>query len=116
MSGSNDLNNGKSIQQNLRKWLKQGGYNLRKSLLDNIPEDERAVTIKKITDGTEAVAVLGIKFNPPLDNFTFKVLLPPALKFTKSQLLFEASPVFDPINLISPDFRNQNSTQKIPAN
>jgi len=85
-------------QFQLRKWASNNNQ-----LLETVPEESRAMSPSVLLDCNEHsdLKVLGLKWNPLADTFTFKVQ-PSKLNPTKRTVLSDIARVFDPLGLLSP--------------
>lgn len=102
----NDLNTALTIQKEISALLKKGGFELRKwasnsnEFLEGIPESERYSQAHSF-DQDEGFKVLGLKWQPNLDFFSFSVSVLNQ-DCTKRSILSEISRIFDPLGFLTP--------------
>lgn len=111
VSGSNTLDEAIAIQRELIAICKAGSFELRKwtsncpEFLSSVsssvtnPDDEALILSALDTDTT--VKVLGLKWNPKSDTFSYTVTTPPET-CTKRIMLSEISKIYDPLGFLSP--------------
>jgi len=108
--GCENLAAAQALKSELINLLKCGGLELKKwvsnstELLSDIPEQDQEIPM--FTQATEdqdapSVKVLGVKWIPSTDSFTYNVTLNQAV-FTKRNILSVISRLFDPLGWVSP--------------
>eukprot|EP00102_Acyrthosiphon_pisum_P010971 XP_008179494.1 PREDICTED: uncharacterized protein LOC103308220 [Acyrthosiphon pisum] len=85
-------------QFQLRKWASNNSQ-----LLQTVPEEARAISPSVLFDSSDHsdLKVLGLKWDPVADNFSFKAK-PSAVTPTKRTVLSDIARIFDPLGLLSP--------------
>jgi len=108
MTGSDDLLEAVSKQNQLINMLKSAGFQLRKwcanhlKLLINVPPED-IEPLLNIRDGIEDhVKTLGVTWLPKADEIAIKTLWVKPTTITKRTILSDVAHIFDPIGLVSP--------------
>jgi len=106
--GANSIKDALTLQRDLISFLGQFGLELKKwasnspQLLENIPLDNRAAgSLPFNDDNSLQVQVLGMKWNPDSDNFSYKFGVTKVVSSKRSMLSVIAR-IFDPLGLLSP--------------
>ncbi|KAJ8937182.1 hypothetical protein NQ318_017031 [Aromia moschata] len=96
------------LQRDLSLLLKRGGFELRKwasnhpQVLQHIPLDERQISpLSFDTPEDSTVKILGLRWNPHLDSFSYVVDTHPKT-CSKRNILSELARIFDPLGFLSP--------------
>jgi hypothetical protein len=108
-TGANTEEDVLECQSQLIKLLSLGQFELRKwasnttKILKAVPEDARAMSPSVLFDNSEhpELKVLGLKWDPSTDSFSFKAQ-PSSNSPTKRSVLSDIARVFDPLGLLSP--------------
>lgn len=109
-SGTWDLDEAKQIQKQLRRMLKEAGFDLKKWASNNIEflyaidEEDREIQPAQFMDGS-AIKILGLQWNNSGDHFfyTYEVEEEASqLAITKRQFLSSSAALFDPIGWLTP--------------
>ncbi|GFY63521.1 integrase catalytic domain-containing protein [Trichonephila inaurata madagascariensis] len=89
----------------LKEMMRNGGFNLRKwqsnseTVIKEVPENQNL----KVVQNDEEIKILGIRWNPKSDFFSFSVSLQEQkCAYSKREVLSEIARVFDPLGLLSP--------------
>ena len=109
IAGSFYLEEAQQLQRELISLLAKGGFQLRKwssnqqSLLKDLDPDHLSFNPRSLNtpDIDSSLKVLGLKWNPIQDSFTFEINLLDR-PCTKRNLLSELARVFDPLGYLSP--------------
>lgn len=109
LTGANSVPDALDCQAQLIKLCSFAQFELRKwasncqEILQTVPEDSRLISPSVLIDHSEqtGVKVLGLRWDPVLDTFSFNVL-PSATIPTKRAILSDIARVFDPLGLLSP--------------
>lgn len=110
VSGSDCVDNALVLQRELIAICKAGTFELRKwtsnspEFLSSLKQDnsnQDDALILSALDNDTSVKVLGLKWNPILDTFTYQTEAP-AQKCTKRIMLAEISKIYDPLGFLSP--------------
>ena len=105
-----DVNTATKLAADLMTLLKEGGFRLTKwvsntpTVLESIPEDERAKDVKGLDLNLDALPVeraLGMTWNVELDCFVYK-FSPKIKPMTRRGILSVLSSVYDPVGYASP--------------
>lgn len=94
--------------KNLTELLSKGSFVLDKwasnspDLVDSLKEKGIITHSSKVTTFGDPTSVLGIKWDPSSDCFSFKFSLPDSKVLTKRTVLSELSKMFDPLGWIAP--------------
>uniref|UniRef100_A0A8D9AJE5 Integrase catalytic domain-containing protein n=1 Tax=Cacopsylla melanoneura TaxID=428564 RepID=A0A8D9AJE5_9HEMI len=103
-----DIDEACLLQNQLVKLFRAGGFNLTKwssnssQVLDHIPEPDKAShLVEWDSDSTHTIKILGLRWNPNSDTFSFQVQLEPKLG-TKRHILSTVARIFDPLGLVQP--------------
>lgn len=108
ISGSHSLDDAIVICRDISNLLARRGFHLRKwssnsrELLDTIPADQREQILFEVDSESEIIKILGLRWNPSEDMFSFKVSVPVISPTTKRAILSESSRIFDPLGFLSP--------------
>ncbi|GBN90505.1 hypothetical protein AVEN_67660-1 [Araneus ventricosus] len=103
LSGSNNLEETKALQNQLIQLLKKGGMELHKRV-SNHPEllyDNKNLDYVFPSD-SNSVKTLGMQWRPTSDIFTFQVTVKLKDNFSKREVLSNIARLFDPFGLIGP--------------
>ncbi|KAJ8982007.1 hypothetical protein NQ317_004094 [Molorchus minor] len=101
----------KSLLSELIALMQRGGFELRKwlsnnpALLSDLPRSHLShdpLTFADSTSPNDFLKVLGLRYNPTLDCFSFVVNPTPNRPCTKRYLLSELARIYDPLGFISP--------------
>ncbi|XP_065072720.1 uncharacterized protein LOC135697066 [Ochlerotatus camptorhynchus] len=99
----------KQKRQQITEMMKRGGFEIRKwasndrEVLDDIPPEDRAVSVVHTVDSQETIKTLGVQWQHREDLFTFKASDDPIKEcFTKREVLSTIAKIFDPLGLIGP--------------
>lgn len=109
LTGANSLNDALECQYQLIQLCSLAKFELRKwasncsEVLQTIPEEARVMSPSVLLNHSEqtGVKVLGLRWDPVADSFSFKAL-PSIANPTKRAILSEIARVFDPLGLLSP--------------
>lgn len=109
LSGANSLPEALECQQQLVQLCSRAQFELRKwasnsiEVLHAVSEDSRAMSLSVLFDANENadLKILGLKWDPSSDTFSFKTQLTTKCP-TKRSILSDIARVFDPIGLLSP--------------
>ncbi|XP_062704143.1 uncharacterized protein LOC134286534 [Aedes albopictus] len=110
LSGTDDLEEGRSLVSDLIDLTNSAGFILRKwssnsaELLSNVPAELRDERISfELDSSTSTVKTLGLIWEPAADIFRFAVpQLESDAPITKRTVLSESAKIFDPLGLIGP--------------
>ncbi|XP_062712996.1 uncharacterized protein LOC134290048 [Aedes albopictus] len=110
LSGTDDLEEGRSLVSDLIDLTNSAGFILRKwssnsaELLSNVPIEFREERISfELDSSTSAVKTLGLIWEPAADIFRFAVpQLESNAPITKRTVLSESAKIFDPLGIIGP--------------
>ncbi|XP_062542344.1 uncharacterized protein LOC134210313 [Armigeres subalbatus] len=111
ITGCDNLEDAKKIQQQLDEMTKSGGFQLRKwasncaEVLKSIPDDNRAIRLAEgiNLDPDPSVKALGLTWLPGKDVFRFQFDVPPVESvetLTKRKILSIIATLFDPLGFI----------------
>lgn len=106
VTGCDDLEEAKVLQKELIALLHKGGFQLRKwcsnnvELLSSIPPDHQHQNSLNF-DVDPVVKILGLKWFPSLDEFTYSTNVSSEV-YTKRAILSDISRIFDPLGFLSP--------------
>lgn len=110
ISGADTLEDAITLQRELTAICKAGTFELRKwtsnssDFLASLKSEENSMeeaNILSALDFDSSVKVLGLKWNPKLDSFSYQVDIP-STKCTKRVMLSEISKIYDPMGFLSP--------------
>ncbi|XP_055714212.1 uncharacterized protein LOC129808458 [Phlebotomus papatasi] len=105
LGGAQTVQEATKVREDLQSVLDSSGFPLRKwvtnlvSLLEKIPEDQRAISPEDIYEGS--VSALGLQWAPGDDNLGL-VLPEITSSRTKRELCASVAKIFDPLGFISP--------------
>lgn len=105
--GCNDLETALSLQAELIELMRRGGFTLSKwasnhpALLTHLPSVDTQSTCTFDTDEPSFIKVLGLKWDPRSDVFSYSYT-PLERPCTKRNILSEISRIFDPLGFVSP--------------
>lgn len=104
LSGSSDLQQAKTLRNELIQLLSRGGMTLHK-WCSNHPDLQ--IGDKKIhpfehSSEEKTVKTLGIQWNTSADSFYYKVCIDSSMVFTKRSVLSQIARIYDPLGLIGP--------------
>ena len=109
MSGAPNVKDALELTTQLLELMRRGGLELRKwssnsaLVLQSIPLELRETQVPLKIDVDDVIKALGLRWNPGLDEFNFKVQLPVSTPIiTKRTLLSEMAKVFDPLGFLAP--------------
>nr|XP_012217069.1 PREDICTED: uncharacterized protein LOC105668938 [Linepithema humile] len=98
----------RNLQFSRTVYVRLRGFRLRKwaanhdAMLEDVPQEDRAVTSKYPLEEESSIKVLGISWSPRNDSFKFKVSLPPSAASTKRSVLSTIARVFDLLGWATP--------------
>lgn len=107
VSGADTLDEAKKLQEDLIKLLKLGHFELRKwtsnspELLQALPEDYRDTPVFLENHNEPHLTILGLRWSPETDAFTYDFNVPPSLP-TKRHVLSTIARIYDPCGHIAP--------------
>lgn len=112
VTGANSVHDALALQRELIQLCQAGGFQLRKwssnhpALLSSVIAEEgtsqqEALVLSSLEDDT-TVKVLGLKWTPKSDNFTYDIHVGDRKECTKRFILSEISKIFDPLGFLSP--------------
>ncbi|XP_055918318.1 uncharacterized protein LOC129950401 [Eupeodes corollae] len=107
VTGADTIEDLIALQKELVEVLSLAGFNLRKwttncwPLLISFPEDQRELSPIDF-ENSLTVKVLGLRWCPSGDCFSYKVNLDQSTSCTKRSILSEASRIFDPLGFLAP--------------
>ncbi|XP_065092079.1 uncharacterized protein LOC135712910 [Ochlerotatus camptorhynchus] len=109
LTGAATREEAKQKRQQITEMMKRGGFEIRKwasndrEVLDDIPPEDRAVSVVHTVDSQETIKTLGVQWQHREDLFTFKASDDPIKEcFTKREVLSTIAKIFDPLGLIGP--------------
>lgn len=109
MTGSNTIEQGLKIQQEVITLLNRGGFTLHKwcsnaeELLKNIPDHLQETSNNLTVDSDDTIKTLGLTYHPRSDIFSFNISLNNSTQpVTKRVILSDISKIFDPLGLVGP--------------
>lgn len=109
MSGTESIEKGILLCENIQQLLQGGGFTLRKwssncpTILEHIPPEYRDDrTSFELDDTSATIKTLGLIWEPRSDNFKFKVPLWNQSVICKRSVISDLARIFDPIGLIGP--------------
>ncbi|XP_043264164.1 uncharacterized protein LOC122404299, partial [Colletes gigas] len=108
--GSDSIASLLQIRNQTTALLAQGGFSLRKwasnhsELLSDIDPSEHGLALGKSLNDHESTSVLGLIWNPGLDQFQFQLQVEPVANspMTKRMILSSVAKIFDPLGWITP--------------
>lgn len=119
VTGAPDTHQASVIKQQLVDIMKAAGFELRKwssnheAVLQDIPEEHKAVPDVTFDSDSNFVKVLGLAWNSKQDIFNYQVHQIPR-ECTKRSMLSELARVYDPIGLLTPlTFRAKHLIQRL---
>ncbi|GBM55855.1 hypothetical protein AVEN_2556-1 [Araneus ventricosus] len=104
LSGATSLTSAKSLQTDLSKLLRRGGFELHKwvpnhpTLLNDISTSEYSFEDTQ----SNTVKASGMLWNPQLDHLTFKVSVNKKDYLTKREVLSQIARLYDPLGTTGP--------------
>ncbi|XP_054276868.1 uncharacterized protein LOC128995865 [Macrosteles quadrilineatus] len=107
LTGGDSLEKTKKVKTELISLLESGGFQLRKwssnsqELLQDVPSHHQELIFRDDKLENPSIKVLGLKWNPISDVFSYEVHVE-QLPTTKRSLLSQVSKVYDPLGLITP--------------
>lgn len=107
ISGADTVNEALELQGQLISLLAKGGFELRKwtsnsqKLLQELPQECLETPVFLQEDPTPHSSVLGLKWSPENDYFTYRVDFPPD-KLTKRSVLSAIAKIYDPCGFLAP--------------
>lgn len=109
ITGAHSIEEARELQTELRKFMNSGGLNLRKwasneiEALDGIPLEHRQLKNDITIDTNTTLKMLGVQWDPLMDNFTYDLSMNEQKKhYTKRELVAEVARIFDPLGWVSP--------------
>ncbi|XP_046145423.1 uncharacterized protein LOC123988715 [Osmia bicornis bicornis] len=101
--GGDSLESARQLRDQIIELLGKGGFSLRKwasnssVLLSDINPQNHGLATSKSLKADESISVLGIIWNPALDQFHFKLAVPTEMPKTKRTILSTIAKLFDPL-------------------
>lgn len=108
MAGADSIDQAIQLKEELSALLALRGFNLRKwasnsqEFLSTLQPQQCNISSLHIKEQPDSVKVLGLKWIPAEDSFTFEVTFPTLTTITKRSILSESSRVFDPLGFLAP--------------
>lgn len=108
MTGADTEDEVISLKDDLVRVLSDAGFRLRKwtsnavTVINSIDLEDQELTAIDIDDNSTSVKVLGLRWLPCSDRFTFKVTNLENTPATKRNILAEASRIYDPMGWLAP--------------
>ncbi|XP_054279079.1 uncharacterized protein LOC128997465 [Macrosteles quadrilineatus] len=105
--GANTEEEALALQDDVIRLMSKGGFQLRKwisncqNILNAIPSDHHGVPLQFFSEKESSCNVLGIKWLPEIDSFSYTVTIP-NLPLTKRAVLSAIAQLFDPMGWITP--------------
>lgn len=105
--GSDTVEEGLRLQQDVTQLMEKGGFSLRKwssnnsHILDAIPPEHRGTPIQFCAQDQPLCNVLGLKWLPDIDVFAY-VVSTPTTPFTKRSVLSTIARLYDPLGWLTP--------------
>jgi len=105
--GSDTVEEGLLLQQDVIKLMEKGGFSLRKwssnncNILETIPPEHRGTPLQFCSQDQPLCNVLGLRWIPDLDVFAYGVC-PPTTPFTKRSVLSSIARLYDPLGWLTP--------------
>lgn len=105
--GSDSLDDAQQLKTDLIDLMKKGGFELRKwssncpELLQDMPQDYCETPLILRSENQPTHSILGIKWNPLSDDFSY-VIKNPSDALTKRSVLSAIAQIYDPIGILSP--------------
>ncbi|KAH9635658.1 hypothetical protein HF086_001449 [Spodoptera exigua] len=106
--GCSSLEEARQLKSDIVSLLSKGHFELRKwstntpSLLSDVPPDHCQTSKSFEESGNEFVKILGIRWNPSDDNFSYSFSDSFNVQFTKRSILSIVARIYDPLGWISP--------------